>query len=204
VPFITLEGIEGSGKSTQSRRLAEALGPTTVLTREPGGTHLGRRVREVLLDHDQPPMAAPAELLLFFADRAQHVAEVIRPALEAGRPVVSDRYVETSLAYQGYGRGIDLELIHHVARLATGGLRPDLIVFLDIPVSEGLTRIERRGQRDRLEIERHEFYDRVRNGYLQMMSAEPERWTRVDGVGEADAVAARLLTAVESRGMAVR
>ena len=204
MPFITLEGIEGSGKSTQSRRLADALGPGTVLTREPGGTHLGRRVREVLLDHDQPKMAAPAELLLYFADRAQHVAEVIRPALEAGRTVVSDRYVESSLAYQGYGRGIDLELIHAVARVATGGLRPDLIVFLDIPVTEGLSRIERRGQRDRLEAERGEFHERVRRGYLEMMSAEPARWLRVDGVGAADEVAARLLTALESRGMAVR
>jgi dTMP kinase len=203
VPFITLEGIEGSGKSTQSRRLADALGPATVLTREPGGTHLGRRVREVLLDHDQPTMVAPAELLLYFADRAQHVAEIIRPALEAGRTVVSDRYVESSVAYQGYGRGIDLALIQAVAYLATGGLRPDLIVFLDIPVPEGLARIERRGGRDRVEAERREFHERVRNGYLEMISAEPGRWVRVDGVGSADEVRVRIAAAVEARGQTV-
>jgi len=204
VPFITLEGIEGSGKSTQSSRLAGALGPHTVLTREPGGTHLGRRVREVLLDHDQPAMAAPAELLLYFADRAQHVAEVIRPALANGRIVVSDRYVESSLAYQGYGRGIELSLIEAVARLATGGLRPDLIVFLDIPVAESLARVERRGQRDRVEAERGEFHERVRNGYLEMMAQEPQRWLRVDGVGSLEEVGARLVAAVEARGLVAR
>jgi dTMP kinase len=160
-------------------------------------------VREVLLDHDQPTMAAPAELLLYFADRAQHVAEVVRPALEAGRTVVSDRYVESSLAYQGYGRGIDLALIQAVALVATGGLRPDLIVFLDIPVKEGLARIELRGQRDRLEAERGEFHERVRKGYLQMMEDEPDRWAIVDGVGEPEVVAARLLTVVEARGLMV-
>lgn len=199
--FITLEGIEGSGKSTQARRLAAALGSDTLLTREPGATPLGRGIRHLLLDHAHAGMVPASEVLLFFADRAQHVAEVLRPALAAGRTVVCDRYVDSSLAYQGYGRGLRLDLIAAVAELATAGLRPELTLLLDLPVDAGLGRVQQRGAPDRLDAEEHAFHERVRAGYLVLAAAEPQRWVRVDAGAEPDEVARRVLAAVEARGL---
>ncbi len=200
MPFVTLEGIEGSGKSTLVRRLAGRLGDEAVVTKEPGGTAIGRAVRQVLLDPASEGMTSVAELLLYFADRAQNVAEVVRPGLAAGRVVFCDRYVESSLAYQGYGRGLPREQILALAELATGGLRPDLIVLIDVPVEVGLQRVTRRGGHDRLESEKRAFHERVRQGYFELMEAEPARWLRLDGVPEPERVFDSLWSELAERG----
>ena len=177
--FITFEGVEGAGKSTQIRRLAASLvkeGVSVLVTREPGGTQISERIREVLLEREHHKMVSTTELLLYAAARSQHVAECIAPALAEGRTVISDRFGDATTAYQGHGRGLDLELIHHLNRVATGGLVPDLTIVLDVPVKVGLGRARRRRRSmDRLEIENLEFHQRVREGYLTIAKEEPHR-----------------------------
>ena len=199
--FITFEGIEGCGKTTQLRLLADRLGAQAVVTREPGGTPIGRAVRDILLDPQNRGLTPTAELLLYFADRAQNVAEVVRPALAAGRVVLCDRHVESSLAYQGYGRGLDLAAIRGLAALATGGLRPEVIVLVDVPVEVGLGRVGRRGPQDRLEAEVREFHDRVRAGYASLRAEEPSRWLCLDGTADAGAVFEGLWSGLRDRGL---
>ncbi len=171
------------------------------MTREPGGTAIGTAVRRVLLDPASRAMTPMAELLLYFADRAQNVAEVVRPALDEGRVVLCDRHVESSLAYQGYGRGLSLDAIRALAVLATGGLRPDLIVLLDVPVEVGLCRVGQRGAHDRLEAEVREFHERVRAGYETLRAGEPSRWLSLDGTGARDAVFETLWSGLVARGL---
>src|SRR5205807_9474614 len=160
-----------------------------VLTHEPGGTELGRRIRALVLDPELPPPAARTEALLLAADRAQHVAEVVAPALAAGRDVVTDRFVGSTLAYQGHGRGLDLDALATLSRWAAGGIEPDVVVLIDLPFDVALARVD--GRRDRIEAEDEAFHRRVADGYRALAAADPGRWTVIDGQGSIDEVAAR-------------
>lgn len=175
--LVALEGIDGCGKSTQSRLLASRLG--AVATFEPGATHLGAGLRALLLEPDRGAVSDRAEALLMAADRAQHVTEVIRPALDAGRWVVTDRYAASTLAYQGYGRGLDLAELEELVGWATGGLRPDLTVLLDLPVDVAAARRAGAGA-DRMEAEGAGFLGRVAEGFRALAAAGGESWLVVD------------------------
>ncbi len=181
--FITLEGSEGSGKSTNLAFIHQQLqqaGLDVVLTREPGGTPLGEQIRELLLDHRQQAMHSDTELLLMFAARAQHIREVILPALERGQWVLCDRFTDATYAYQGAGRGIDESRIAQLEQWVQGDLRPDLTFFLDLPVEQGLARAGERAELDRFEREQIDFFERVRQGYLAQAERHPQRYRLVD------------------------
>jgi dTMP kinase len=200
--FITFEGIDGSGKSTQLRMLAGDLRQRAVdviTTCQPGGTPLGRRLREAFLETEET-VAPMAELLLFAADRAQHVELLIKPALEAGRVVISDRYADATEAYQGAGRGFSERTIAQVIKLATGGLKPDLTLFFDISVENAMARMESRGESgekpDRMDFEDVEFYSRVRNAYLRMAEKEPKRFHVIDANGPLESIQASVVRIV--------
>ena len=193
--FIAFEGGEACGKSTQSARLAAALG--AVLTREPGGTEIGAKLRAVLLDPATRNLSDRAEALLMAADRAQHVAEVVEPALTAGRHVVTDRFAGSSIAYQGFGRGLEVEEIRRLSLWATGGVWPDLIVFLEVPEAESDRRLG--AARDRMEAEPAAFHTAVIEGFRAQAKAEPERWVVIDGSGTIDEVASAVAAAVAER-----
>lgn len=196
--FITFEGPDGSGKSTQLTLLADWLrgnGMDVLVTREPGGTAIGDRVRAILLDPLCKEMVAEAEVLLYSAARAQHVGEVIQPQLARGGAVLCDRFADSSMAYQGYGRGLDRDTLAVITRFATSGLRPDLVVYLDIAVEAGLRRKmlyanDDASQWNRIEQEARAFHERVREGYLTMAAADPARWLLVDADQPVDAVQA--------------
>ena len=193
--FISFEGPEGSGKSTQIHRLAAALaeqGHAVWTTREPGGTRAGERIRPLLLGPHAGPLAPWSEALLFTAARAQLVDEVIRPRLHRGELVLCDRYSDSTLAYQGYGRGLDLKTMRRLQAEATGGLTPDLTLLLDLPVEAGLARIPR-SAKDRLDRETIAFHQRVHAGYREMAAREPHRWRQVDASRDPDEVAAIIL-----------
>lgn len=197
--FITFEGGEGSGKSTQIKRLARRLqagGVAVRSLREPGGTRVGETVREILLDPSSAGLDARAELLLYEAARAQLVAEVIEPALAAGEIVVCDRFYDSTTAYQGHARGLDLEDVARLNMAATAGLTPHRTLLLDLDASTGLTRAVGSGQADRLEAEDLHFHERVRSGFLAIAAAEPRRVQVVDASGTADDVEKRVWDAV--------
>ena len=215
--FITFEGIDGSGKSTQLRLLNNFLrtqGSNVLLTREPGGTKLGLRLREALLDatEEVDPLT---ELLVFAADRAQHVRRVLIPAMENDEVVISDRYADATVAYQGAGRGFSPELISQIVQLATGGLKPDLTLLFDVSIADATIRTTRRstgrsavrGERDRLDIEDAEFHARVREAYLRIAAAEPERVKVIDTSGPVERTHQRvkevILSFLTARGHAI-
>ena len=194
--FITFEGVEGSGKTTLSRWLADGLraqGVSVLLTCEPGGSELGITLRQVLLQHIPDPLT---ELFLFLADRAHHVRTVIRPTLQQGVWVISDRYTDSTLAYQGYGRGLDIHLLHQLNQLATDGLTPDITFLIDLPVEVALARTT---QPNRFEREELLFHQRVREGYQQIAQHEPERFILLDGTQPIETLQQAILNAVQLR-----
>ena len=184
-PFITLEGIDGNGKTTQAELLAQhlrSLRYDVLHTREPGGTETARSIAPIILDRAHRALSPIAELFLYMADRAQHVEEVIRPHLTRGGIVLCERFSDSTLAYQGYGRGLDLEIISQLNRIATGGLRPEITILIDLPVEEAIRRKERAaGMLDRLELEGPEFHAKVRAGYLKLAARYPDRFAVLDG-----------------------
>ena len=187
--FVCFEGGEGAGKSTQSKALAEhltGLGHEVVLTFEPGDTEVGRKVREIVLSPETGELAHETEALLYAADKAEHLRRVVRPALERGAVVITDRYVDSSLAYQGAGRALETEALERVLRWATGDLRPHLTVLLDLEPSHGLTRFD---ERDRIEGEPLEFHGRVREEFLALAGRDPEHYLVLDAHGDVDGIA---------------
>jgi dTMP kinase len=194
--YIALEGAEGCGKSTHATRLAEDLG--AVLTRETGGTRIGSKIRDILHDSDHVELADKSEVLLIAADRAQHAHEVVRPALTSGRHVVSDRSAYSSLAYQGYGRGVDLETVRRINDWALDGTWPDLVLLIDVPVHVLVERMQERDL-DRFEQADDEFHARVREGFAKMAAEDPERWFVIDGTGPKDEVARLIRETVRDR-----
>lgn len=206
--FITFEGIEGSGKSTQIARLVPALhekGFDCVITREPGATEIGKKIRHILLDSNHDAIVATAELLLYQADRAQHIHEVIEPALKANRIVISDRFSDATTVYQGYARGLDLKWIARLHDMVIGCLKPDLTLVLDLPVELGLKRAWQRIENqtaslreDRFEKETLAFHEKVRQGYLTLARVEPKRFRIIDASGDPDRIHQDIVEVVTS------
>jgi dTMP kinase len=200
--FVTFEGIEGCGKSTQCRLLAawlEELGHKVLRTREPGGSALGRTLRSILLNVENRDLTPESELFLYLADRAQHVGRIIRPHLEQGWTVLCDRYADSTVVYQGYGRGLDPDLLHSFNDVAVAGLWPDLTLLIDLPVEDGLRRAMDRNARERqcasegrFEAESLSFHGRIRNGYLRWAALHPDRFRIIDGLGTPEEVQARV------------
>lgn len=193
--FIAFEGGEGTGKSTQARLLAEHLG--ALLTREPGGTAIGGTIRSIVLAADDNGLVDRAEALLMAADRAQHVAEVVRPALATGRDVVTDRYLGSSIAYQGFGRGLPVEEVRDLSLWATDGLLPDLVVLLEVDAAQARARIGH--GRDRLENAGDDFHAAVEAGFRELAGEDPARWVVVDGGGTVAEVEERVLAVASER-----
>ena len=201
--LITLEGVEGSGKTTQGRRLLRWLrhrGLPVLWTREPGGVPISERIRRVLLDRRHREMGANTEMLLYLAARAQNVEQLIKPALHQGQVVVCDRFDDATYAYQGGGRGLPRAAVAACIRFATGGLKPDLTLFFDLPPEEGFRRLGRRPRRrlDRLEVERAAFFRRVRRAYVELAEREPGRVKRIPAAGTPEEVQARVTEVLEA------
>jgi dTMP kinase len=200
--FITFEGPDGSGKTTQIRELVEYLrgrGLDVVTTREPGGTAISDQVRAILTNLDNKAMHPRTEILLFLAARAQLVEQVIRPQTQAGKLVISDRYADSTLAYQGYGHGYDRQQLRQLLQFATGGLWPDLTVLLDVNPEEGLKRKKKADEWNRLDAYALAFHQRVRAGFLELAALEPVRWVVIDAARPAEVVQAEIRAVLEKR-----
>ena len=200
--FLTVEGGEGAGKTTNIEYVADWLtsnGFEFIRTREPGGTPLAERVRDLLLTPGEEAVAPMAELLLMFAARAQHLAQVIIPALQAGKVVLCDRFTDASFAYQGYGRGLDLQALATLEALVQNELRPDMTLLLDISVEQGMARASGRGELDRIEQEKTDFFVRVRQGYLERAHAEPKRFEVVDASESLEQVQNSIASVLQER-----
>ena len=211
-PFIVFEGIEGSGKSTQAQRLSRHLrdiGRKSVLTKEPGGTPLSNRIRAILLDPAEDGMDPLTELMLYAASRRQHVVDVIRPSVEHDAVVLCDRFTDATLAYQGFGRGLDLDRLRELNHWVTDGLVPDLTIILDLPEDVGLSRARHRNREQDLELESRlegedlRFHRRVREGYLTLAEESPERYALISADGDPDEVFARIMAVISDRASAV-
>lgn len=202
-PFIVLEGPEGAGKSVQAAKLAgwlESLGWEVLLTREPGGTRLGDALREILLSSDDYAILPESEVLLLACGRAQHVREKIRPSLDAGIAVICDRFVDSTLAYQGGGHGLPIDALMPIQAFATGGLEPDLRVLLDIPVELGLQRRHADpASVNRIDRASREFHERVRTTFLELAAAAPGGWSVIDGRADLETVARKMQTDINTR-----
>lgn len=202
-PFVTFEGIEGSGKTTQVRLLSETLagkGIPHLVTREPGGTPLADEIRSLLLSPREEPVFPETELLLYEAARAQHVRSVILPAVTSGKAVLCDRFCDATVAYQGFSRGIDVARIEELNAFASGGLTPDLTFLLDLSSEDGFIRVHGRGMLlDRMEVESLQFHRKVREGYLRLCTQQPERFARIDGRLPVDDIARAVRAAVSTR-----
>lgn len=200
--FFTFEGTDGAGKTTQIQRLSADLSKANYdvcLTREPGGTPISEQIRDMLLNPDNSEMVDTTELLLYAASRAQHVSEVIKPALEAGKIVISSRFADATVVYQGYGRGLDLNRINHLNQIATDGVRPAVTFVLDLPIEIGLQRVQSsRGGLDRLEREKIEFHQRLREGYQTLARQEPHRLKIIDALLSPDQVYTQIQAIVQS------
>jgi dTMP kinase len=197
--LISFEGIEGTGKTIQSKLLCEYLskkGYEVILTEEPGGTHIGLKIRDLLLSLETKGMMPLTELLLYNASRAQHIKEVILPALNRGAVVITDRFSDSTIVYQGHGRRIDLKLIHFIESIVTEGLRPDITLLLDLDVETGLKRNRGINKSDRLELEDIEFHKRVREGYLEIAGKQPERIKLIDASGSIEEVHNKIVSVV--------
>ena len=191
--FITFEGADGCGKTTQLKLLKDYLtakGYAVILTREPGGKGLGEKIREILLNYDGK-VADRCESFLFLADRAQNIETIVKPAIESGKIVLCDRHTDSSVAYQGYGRGLDIEQIKMLNNLATGGKQPDLTLVFDVDIETSMQRVG--NEKDRMESSGKEFFNRVRNGYLEMAKQEPERLKILDSTKSIDKVHKRVI-----------